>query len=600
VNRIVSTIACRILLCGGILCGCTSPGSFLRRSANADQMARAEQLYQSQDYTAAMLVCIDIARNNPDIPGLPELQGKIMDRLNERRAEAAAIRNARTQTRMTVDIDSRKNLPETYGLQRNIRGETGPLRAPSTPMEQALNKPVTVHLEGVNINDFILAVGASENINIVADAMDAASTMTVHAEKVPLSEILDFVSRNLGVSFYVGENIIWATPRDQTEPSTPMATRMYRLRKGMSGKELAEGRETINIVDAVQRFIPERDGSDLLFDRKAHVLIAKNTRENLSRIEEIIEALDVCPPQILIEARFISTSVTDLRELGIDWVLNSNIDISRKTVLENNVPVNRPKTQIDAGGRVHYTGFPNASEGLNLSYQGILTDPMFRAVLHALQTSGKSQTLSVPKVTTVNNNPARIRIGEDFRYFEEYDVQSTPTTTSDGGSTIYTTVLVPSGSPQLEELGIQLDVTPSVGADMGDISLRIIPELSEFVRYEYYSVGSSSTATSSTGETNAFSLVKLPIFRRSKIETEMIVHSGETVVMGGLILSTESKKRSGVPILSSIPLLGRLFEHDSVEQSRQNLLIFVTANILSDRGENLVPISTAATESPAP
>ena len=70
----------------------------------------------------------------------------------------------------------------------------------------------------------------------------------------------------------------------------------------------------------------------------------------------------------------------------------------------------------------------------------------------------------------------------------------------------------------------------------------------------------------------------------------MIVHSGETVVMGGLISSSESKSRKGIPVLRSIPLIGRFFEHDTREESKQNLLIFVTATILSDRGESLVPI----------
>jgi len=579
--------------------GCRMTGSATSGKPGMDQrLAKAGQLYEAKDYTGAMVECIDMARQDPLYPGLPELQSRIMARLNELRSSAAALRSANTAAGMAVDIDKNKSIPETYGLRRNIRGDLASLKTSPTMMEQALRKKVTVHLEGVNLNDFILAVGASENINIIADNMDNASTMTVHAEDVPLSEILDFVSRNLGVSFYAGENIIWATPRDATEPATPMETRMYRLRKGVSSVELAEGRETINIVDAVNRFIPARDGSDLLFDRKAHVLIAKNTRENLARIEQIIETLDVCPPQILIEARFMSTTVTDLRELGIDWVLNSPYTVTKKTVLQGNVPVDQPKTLVETGAKAGYAGFPNAAEGLNLSYQGVLTDPMFRAVLHALETSGRSKTLSVPKVTTVNNSPAQIRIGEDFRYFEEYDVQSTPSAVSDAGATVYNTILVPVGTPQLEELGIQLNVTPSVGADMGDVTLHIVPDISEFVRYEYYQVGSGG-ATTGTATTNATSLVKLPIFRRSKIETEMIVHSGETVVMGGLISLSETKDRTGIPIIRHIPLLGRLFEHDSVEESKQNLLIFVTATILSDRGESLIPIQETETPPPA-
>jgi type II secretory pathway component GspD/PulD (secretin) len=334
--------------------------------------------------------------------------------------------------------------------------------------------------------------------------------------------------------------------------------------------------------EAIARFVPAPSGAELFFDKKAHILIAKNTRENLSRVEELIEALDVSPPQVLIEARFISTGVNDLRELGIDWLMNSPITVSRKG--------DAVRSQIDPAS-IKFSPFAGASQGLNFTYQGLLTDPMFSAVIHALETTGKSQTLSVPRVTTVNNRPAKIRIGEDFRYFEEYEIQQagTTTTTDDRGVTTTTqnSRLVPVGTPQLEELGIQLEVTPSVGADLSTITLHMVPEISEFVRFEVYetSTGSSSSTTNGTA------VVKLPVFRRSTIETEVIVGSGETVVMGGLITSTESRKRNKVPLLGSLPLLGALFQNDEVTQQRQNLLIFVTATLLSSRGEDLVPLS---------
>lgn len=596
-KHLFQSILLLVLILG--LAGCVSSG--LPPDAGTEAvvsplLARAEALFRQENYTEAMIECINLARKDPLMPGLPELQNRIVTKLAEKRAKAATLRAEPTHRRMKVDIDKRKAIPDTYGILRAIRGETEPMLQAPTPMELVLQKKVTVHLDSVNLDDFIMAIGASENVNIIADSLDTTSTMTIHAEDVPLSEILDYVSRNLGVAFYIGENIVWATPRDEEQSGIPMNTRMYRLRKGISSEELEAGEEGINIVEAIQRFIPEIEGSDLLFDKKAHVLIVKNTMENLAKVERIIENLDVCPPQVLIEARFISTAVSDLRELGIDWILNSPIAVTRKRVLRNGVEIKATKTRIDPTSPetiIGFSPFPGLAQGLNLSYQGLLTDPMFRAVLHALETSGKSRTLSVPKITTVNNRPASIRIGEDFRYFEEYDIQSVPSDISSEGRTIYSTVLVPVGTPSIEELGIELNVTPSVGADMSTITLSMVPEISEFVRYEHYEVGSRrgyGDTTQATTNGAATSLVKLPIFRRSKIETEVIVQSGETVVMGGLISSSESKKTDGVPFLSSIPLIGRLFRHDGVEEVEQNLLIFVTATILSERGENLIPI----------
>jgi type IV pilus assembly protein PilQ len=544
-------------------------------------------------FTDAILICSNVARTDPIFPGLPEMQNRIMNRMNEVRAGAIAQRKQTVRESALLDVDQGKLLPKTYGARLQVKDESTPLTSEPTPMEEVLKKTVTVHLDGVTLADFILAMGTSEGINIISDAQGTDATMTLHADNVPLAEILDYVSRNLGIAFYVGKNIIWATPQAKQDTSAPMETRMYRLRKGLSTEELTSGAQ-INIEAAIERFIPKVEGADFLFDRKVHVLLVKNTRQNLARIEEMINRLDVCPPQILIEARFLSIGVNDLTELGIDWLLKSPSITAEKMMPDGQggfVP--QPKTQIDSGATIGFASFPNASQGLNMTYQGILTTPMFEAVLHALQISGKSQTLSAPKITTVNNRQAMIRIGEDFRYFDQFDVQSIPSSVTDAGTTVYSAMLVPVGTPQLEELGIELGVTPSVGGDLSSITLNMIPEISEFVRYETYEVGTgnNNVPTNSASTNSGLSLLKIPIFRRSRIETELIVQSGETVVMGGLVSATENKTLSKVPFLSALPIIGPLFTRHDVEEIKRNLMIFVTATLLSERGEDLVPIA---------
>lgn len=595
-ESLAATLLCLVLLACLPGCRTRGPGSGDHRQALLSPLlAKAESLHRDGKHDAAMIECIDVAQSNHDLPGLPDLQHRIVEALTRERARLALLRAEQTHARMDADTDRLKAIPDTYGLRRSVRGETSPLRGIPTAMEKALSKNVTVHLISVNLNDFILAVGASENINIIADDFESDRTMTLHAEETPLSEILAYVSRNMGVTFSVGENIIWVTPMDTAESGIPMETRVYRLRKGIAVGTPQGPEEDVGLLEAVQRFVPAPPGSDILFDMNAHVLIVKNTRQNLARVEDIIASLDVVPQQVLIEARFISTTISDLAELGIDWVLNSPLAVTRNTVLRNGTPARVSQTQIDEGAAVGFSPFANEAQGLNLTYQGLLTDPMFQAVLHALDISGKSRTLSVPKVTTVNNHPALIRIGEDFRYFDEYDIQSVPSSVSGSGQTVYSSVVVPVGKPQLEELGIELQASPSVGADQRTITLNLIPEISEFVRYETYEVAAGSgssnqndpnTATNVTGT----SLVKLPVFRRSRIETEVLVRSGETVVMGGLISSVQTRQDNNVPILSAIPIIGRLFRHFGTEETKQNLLIFVTATILSERGERLIPI----------
>jgi len=585
------------------LSGCMTthePGPAAVAKAPAPQLAKAEGLFQKGDYTGAMLECVDLAQKNPDLAGLESLQQRVMAELEAQRAARAAARAAVTVNRMTTDVTRQKDLPDTYGLRRTVNGQTAPLRTPGNAMQKALAKKVTVHLDNVDLTNFILTIGASEKINIIADSLANTKTLTLHAEQVPLSEILDYVSRNLGIAFFIGENIIWATPQDQAKSGIPMETRMYQLRKGIDGelntgtevKVEKPGEDNTPIVQAIKRFVTQSEGADLLYDKKSHALIVKNTVENLARVEDIIETLDVCPPQVLIEARFISTGVTDLRELGIDWVLNSPLTITKSG--------GKRQSQINMGATSGFTPPVNAAQGLNMTYEGLLSDPMFKAVIHALDKTGKARTLSVPKVTTVNNRTASIRVGDDFRYYDEYSIQSIPSQVAgNSGNTVYSSQLVPVGSPKLEELGIELKVRPSVGADMSSITLQLLPEISEFVRYETYEVGAGgNSGQNGTSATNGTSTVKLPIFRRSKIDTEVIVQSGETVVMGGLITSSESKHKDKIPFLASIPLIGLLFQNDLTDTDQKNLLIFVTATIISDRGENLVPLASAQAEVP--
>lgn len=598
INRII----CRIAVVGSLalFTGCLSAGRHPDISYDS-QLGRARAMLDRGENTRAMLACIDLSRQDPDMPGLKDLQNDIVKALNEQRAKEQEAQTKLTARTMSLDADARKVVPYSYGVTRRVAGETGSLRTPSSDVEKLLRKRITVHLDNVDVNQFIMTVGAAENINMIADGQIAGApgaagqggkTMTLHAEDTPLIEILDYVSRNLDVSFSIGDRIIWVTSRQSSDTGIPMETRMYRLRKAISGDESEDAEEGIDIVRTIKRFVPDENGADLLFNRKAHMLIARNTRDNLALIEDVIEALDVCPPQILIEARFITTELDDLSELGIDWVLNSAVGITKKDVMEGGVEVSKNKTEIDSGATAGFTEFKGAAQGLNFTYRGILTDPLFEATLHALEASGKSKTLSVPRVTTVNNRPAKIRIGKDFRYFEQYDVMQVIDGRDNNNNPIYRSVLVPSGTPALEELGIELQVTPSVGADMASVTLSMKPKITDFVKYEVYETVSSSTVPGQQGS-NTTSVGQVPIFSRSELETEVIVRSGQTVVMGGLIKSSEVKSESRVPLLSYIPIIGLLFRHDVVIEAKQNLLIFVTATIISEWGESLVPIGAA-------
>ncbi|MBN1558011.1 MAG: hypothetical protein JW951_07685 [Lentisphaerae bacterium] len=592
-------------------------------------LAEARTLFDAGRYEEALIACVEAAAAHPRAEGLPELRTQILGALAEQRLLRAQEDAALTTGQMTADALEQEVLPETFRLKRFVNAEVTDHATPAGPMRQALDGEVSIHLQGADLSAIMDALSRDANINMIADqGMGKGKALDVQLDKVPLREVLDYVSRNFDVQFYLGENVIWITNPDKVS-SAPLETRIYRLHKGLQfhgsdwgaddaakpspatrdrpliafrATELSTAKSYIEEV--IDRFVPAVEGAQLHLDRNTHTLMARNTPDNLEMIEEIIKNLDVTPPQVLIEARFIEVMAADLREIGLDWILDSPLVVSEKAVLQDGTWAEAPQTQVQEGDILQYApyisddqgptplgpqgafgevrqGNPATTEqGLNLTYQGVLTEPMFRAVLHALDISGKSRTLSVPRVATINNNPAKLRDGEDLRFYEEFQAQAF--NLLDANNQKYTiTVLIPKGKPALEETGVTLVAVPSVGEDRRTISLLLIPTISVlegFVSYQDESVTNDISRV----------VVKLPIISRREIQTKVVVESGETVVMGGLISTISQETWHKTPVLSSIPLLGNLFSRLDTTEQRKNLLIFVTATVMSERGESLI------------
>jgi len=242
---------------------------------------------------------------------------------------------------------------------------------------------------------------------------------------------------------------------------------------GLTGEATELSSRTTSLEDTLKRFVPAVPGADYQFERNMHLLIVRNTHANLALIEDLIAALDVVPPQVLIEARFVTTRASDLRELGIDWILNSSQTLgSGAKVVKDSSLSYAPYGYDDKGtfplgpqgsfgtDRANTVNPPTSPQGLNLTYRGVLTEPLFGAVLHALDISGKGRTLSVPRVTTVNNSPAKLRNGlrngEDLLYFDEYQAQVFNSYDPYTKLSLSFAALYPKGKPVKEELGITL------------------------------------------------------------------------------------------------------------------------------------------------
>jgi general secretion pathway protein D len=285
----------------------------------------------------------------------------------------------------------------------------------------------------------------------------------------------------------------------------------------------------------------------------------------------MLYTLDVAPTQVLIEARFMEVDITDTTELGLEWKLDADFP----TKLERRVTGSDHQQIISKDSGLDFASLARATEGFNLTYKGLLTQPQFEAVLHLLSESKKIKTLSSPRITTLSNQLATIKVVDEWIYPTRYEYEVVQTDKngdgdfSDAGETTYKNV--PKDFMR-RDVGILLKVIPSVGADKKTINLSLIPEVSE----------GAADGFTYAGE------VTLPKFTSRNLSTTVIANSGDTVVLGGMIKESRTKTVTKVPFFGDIPILGHLFRQSSDSVQRKNLLIFVTARVISPSGQEVV------------
>ncbi len=635
----VAIILALLLFASG---GCLAPQASLEptpfevslREAEA-QLRIAEQAFESGDNNTALRICAELSSARPETPRLEPFRLKVLVAVQKQEALRAEQANITDKRRAMTEVLEAASLPDRYG----IRGKTEALPldqlSPESPIRKQLEQVVGLSLRDVTLSDLIAALSTDLGISMIADPnLGADKRITIEGDGLELREVLRYASRNLGVEFHLGERVIWVTSANAGAPL--LESRVYRLRQGiqmsatdwgevpaevkknasdigmLTHKATVPSKEETSIERIVAKMVPEQAGSAMHFDRGSHTLFVRNTRENLEQIELIVQALDTTPPQVLIEARFIEVVVDDLRELGVEWLLlGTPWNLSSKGSGQDGVAPAEDKLKFTDGsasytpytsgrlgpqGAFGLVGSPaTAAQGLNLTVEGVLTDPLFKAVLHALEISGKGRTLSMPRVTTMNNNPAKLRSGSDLRFFEEFQAQAFSLV--DANNQKYTvTALIPSGRPSIEELGITLLAVPSVGADRQKITLLLNPSISDLEGFVSYQDDSLTPIIQAGSAQIRQVVVKLPVFTRREVATKLTVQSGDTVVMGGLIDSVEQKTVHKIPLLGDIPLLGALFRRTGVTEQRRNLLIFVTATVISDRGESLLSSVSSSTE----
>ena len=491
-------------------------------------------------------------------------------------------------------IEAEPYIPETFGKKIYQTNQLFDLESPEGRMAKILEKEISVHLDNVTLEAIIFNIGQAEGINFVADKAIPAfkQTLSVNMDKVKLGEFLKYVARNMDVQFQVGEDLIWII--DAKDPKRLMEeTRFYKLKNGFIipaqfGPEQVTKTATtagnVTTVSEKQEFIrfvndnaPQKPsieqaitnfftGSKYYIDYERNIIIARGTREQLEVMDKIVSEFDKPLQQVLIESRFITITEAAFMQLGASW--------------ETGRPVRSGRAPQDYTGLGTFSGLENDfSSGIQKTWTNIFPRILGRsdltATLTALQQSGESQTLSAPRLTLVNNLPAMISDGKIQYYYEQYSVKQTI------GQYITASSLVPEGKPTKITSGVSLYVVASVGGDGKTILLAVNPKVNQDVEMKTF-----ATVRDVSGSFE----IKLPESSSQELATRVMVKSGQTVVMGGVLQREQRKYVESIPVLGNIPIIGAAFRKKTEYNKPRYLLVFVTATLLNENGELVIPM----------
>ncbi|MDQ3879766.1 MAG: hypothetical protein M3295_01585 [Chloroflexota bacterium] len=270
-------------------------------------------------------------------------------------------------------------------------------------------------------------------------------------------------------------------------------------------------------------------------DPATNSLVIRTQPPNFPVLQETIQALDVRPPQVLLEVLIAEVTLDRATQYGVDWSAFTSQSID--------------------GNPTEITGRFGPQQFSDTALAGVqdfvlrvtsLNNVDVRAVLRALASRSNVRVLSTPHVLALNNEKARILVGSEVPFS-----QSTRT-----GLDVVVDRIV-----QFRDVGTQLSIVPTINKD-GYVTFRILQEVSGL--------------TTQTVE----AALNAPIITVREAETSAIVRNGQTIVIGGLIDESRQRVESGVPILKDIPLLGLLFKNRSVSRSRTELAIFLTPHVV--------------------
>jgi type IV pilus assembly protein PilQ len=394
-----------------------------------------------------------------------------------------------------------------------------------TPLEQQMQKTISITFRDTPIDDVIRAIAEKANVDIIKSPQ-VTGTVTVTLTDVPLGEALNNILAAHGYGYVADKNVIRIAPMSElAQKEEVLVSRIYRITYA----------NVSDVEKTLEKFLSPR-GSVTASISTSNIIVT-DTESRMKAIDTFVSEIDRITPQILVEARIYDIVSKDKLDLGIEW------DAGRNSNFVAGVPTTHTDPFITSAfeGAVDKTA--NASVGL-LRF-GILNDHIdIDAQIRAEQEDINAKLLANPRILVLDNELAVFDIVTEHPYVER-------TIT---GNTVTETV-------KFKPVGTKLQVQPHVTRD-GMLRLHIMPEFGVKV--------GDVTMLSGT----------VPIVDTRKVDTIALVEDGQTVVIGGLRKKEATQQTNKVPLLGDLPVIGLLFRFEGEDVTNSELVVFITPRII--------------------
>ncbi|WPO00833.1 type IV pilus secretin PilQ family protein [Pseudomonas sp. MUP55] len=406
---------------------------------------------------------------------------------------------------------------------------------------------LSLNFQNIALRAALQQIADVAGLNLVAGD-EVQGAITLRLKDVPWDQALDLILQAKGLDKRVKAGVLLVAPADElaarellTLEARKQLADLAPLRRELLQVNYAKAADLAKLFQSVTGFEGATDerGSVAVDDRTNNI-IAYQTSERLEELRRIVAQLDVPVRQVMIEARIVEANVDYDKSLGVRW--GGRLDrgnwgaggIPKPQADGAQPPENPPGSPfVDLGS---LTG----TSGLGLAF--ITNNLLLDLELTAMEKSGNGEIVSQPKVVTSDKETARILKGTEIPYQES---------TSQGATSV-----------SFKEASLSLEVTPQITPDDHVImEVRVTKDEPDYLN----------------------KLNDVPPIKKNEVNAKVLVKDGETIVIGGVFSTTQSKVLDKVPFLGDVPYLGRLFRRDVRAEKKSELLVFLTPRIMNNQ-----------------